>query len=107
MYAESYPPGPIQAKAYQLVAISAGGTTRPISNADIGLSRPALASRYIRPLSRGDTSAGRWLVDRLNRLGPDSVVQLRLETLNYRLVERGIAVDTLPDVVYTPTRETR
>jgi hypothetical protein len=39
----------------------------------------------------------------MNRLGPDSVAQIRLETLRYRLVESGIAVDTLPAVVYPPT----
>jgi hypothetical protein len=108
MYAQSIPPGPIQAFVWQLVAVAADGTTRPINNKDVGLSKPGLTSRYTRPFSRGDTSAGRWLVDRLNRVGPDSVAQIRLETLRYRLVESGIAVDTLPDVVYPPTpRETR
>jgi hypothetical protein len=103
MYAQSTPPGPIQAFVSQLVAVSPHGTTREITSRDVGLSVPALASRYTRPFSRGDTSAGRWLVDRLNRVGQDSVAQIRLQTLRYRLVESGIAVDTLPDVVYPPT----
>jgi hypothetical protein len=108
MYAQSYPPGPIQALVRQLVAVSAHGTTRPITSKDVGLTTPAFESRFIRPFSRGDTSAGRWLVDRLNRFGPDSVAQLQLESLRYRLVDSGIAVDTLPDVVYVPTgRDTR
>jgi hypothetical protein len=103
MYAQSYPPGPIEAFVRRLVAVSADGTTRPITYKDVGLTVPALESRYVRPWSRGDTSAGRWLVDRLNRVGPDSVTQLRLKSLRYRLVASGIAVDTLPDLVYTPT----
>jgi hypothetical protein len=108
MYAQSYPAGPIEAFVRRLVAVSASGTTRPINYKDVGLTVPALESRYIRPWSRGDTSAGRWLVDRLNRVGPDSVAQLRLKTLRYRLVASGIAVDTLPDLVYVPTpRDTR
>lgn len=103
MYAQSTPPGPIRAFIYQLFAVSPNGTTRKITYKDVGLSGPVLASLYTRPFSRGDTSAGRWLVDRLNRVRPDSVAQIRLETLQYRLVESGIAVDTLPDVVYPPT----
>lgn len=103
MYAQSTPPGPIQAFVQQLVAVSPRGTTRKITYKDVGLSVPALASRYTRPFGRGDTAAGRWLVDRLNRLRPDSVAQILLETLRYRLVESGIAVDTLPDVVYPPS----
>lgn len=103
MYAQSTPPGPIEAFTYQLVAISPQGTTRKLSSKDVGLSTPALGSRVTRPMSRGDTSAGRWALDRMNRLGPDSVAQIRLETLRYRLVESGIAVDTLPAVVYPPT----
>lgn len=107
MYAQSYPPGPIQAFVRQLVAVSADGTTRPITSHDVGLTVPALESRFVRPWSRGDTAAGRWLVDRLNRVGPDSIAQLRLESLRYRLVHSGIAVDTLPAVVYPASRATR
>ena len=100
MYAQSTPPGPIQAFVSQLVAVSPHGTTREITSRDVGLSVPALASRYTRPFSRGDTTAGRWPVDRLNRVRQDSVAQIRLQTVRYRLVEPGIAVDTLPDVVF-------
>jgi len=39
----------------------------------------------------------------MNRLGPDSVAQIRLETYRYRLGESGVALDTLPPVVYPPT----
>jgi hypothetical protein len=66
------------------------------------MSAPALAAIYTRPFSRGDSSAGRWLVDRLNRLGPDSVSQVGVRVIRYRLVRAGIAVDTLPDVLYPP-----
>jgi hypothetical protein len=102
MYARSTPPGPIQAFMYQLSAVSAHGTTRTITAKDIGLSTPGFNGLYIGPFSRGDTSAGRWLLDRLNRIGPDSVAQIRLQRLQYRLIDSGIAVDTLPGVVYPP-----
>jgi hypothetical protein len=107
MYAQSTPPGPIQALVSQLVAVSPHGRARKITYKDVGLSAPALASLYIRPFGRGDTSAGMWLFDRLNHLGPDSVAQIRLELLRYRLVESGIAVDTLPSVVYPPATPPR
>jgi hypothetical protein len=101
MYAQSYPPGPIEAVTRRLVATSRHGTSRPIAYRDVGLTSPGFSSNYLQPLGRGDTSAARRLVDRLNRLGPDSVAQLRLETIRYRMVDSGVAVDTLPVVVYS------
>jgi hypothetical protein len=103
MYAQSSPPGPIEAFMYEFVAMSPHGKARKLSNKDVGVSFAALGSRVTRPMSRGDTSAGRWLLDRVNRLGPDSAVQIRLETYRYRLVESGIAVDTLPAIMYPPS----
>lgn len=103
MYARSTPPGPIEAFVNQLFAVAPNGTTRKITHKDVGMSSPALAAIYTRPFSRGDSSAGRWLVDRLNRLGPDSVSQVGVRVIRYRLVDSGIAVDTLPDVVYPST----
>lgn len=102
MYAQSYPPGPIQALSRRLVATSPQGTTRQISNKDVGLSRPVFRGTYLQRFGRGDTSAARWLVDRLNQVGPDSVTELRLETLRYQLVDSGITAETLPVVVYPP-----
>jgi hypothetical protein len=101
MYAQSYPPGPIEAFTRQLFAISRHGTRRAINYKDVGLSSPGFSSGYLAPFGRGVTAAGRWLVDRLNRVGPDSVAELRLETLRYRLVDSGVALDTLPPVVYS------
>jgi hypothetical protein len=106
MYARSTPPGPIVAFVNQLFAVLPDGTVRKINYKDVGMSAPALAAIYTRPFSRGDSTAGRWLVDRLNRLGPDSVVQVGVRVIRYRLVDSGIAVDTLPDVVYPPTTPT-
>lgn len=100
MYAQSTPPGPIEALTRQLVATSREGTRRVITSKDVGLTLPGFASNYLAPFSRGDTSAARWLVDRLNRLGPDSIAELRLETTRSRLVDSGIALDTLPPVVF-------
>jgi hypothetical protein len=106
MYARSTPPGPIEAFVNQLFAVLPDGTVRKINYKDVGFSAPARAAIYTRPFSRGDSTAGRWLVDRLNRLGPDSVVQVGVRVIRYRLVDSGIAVDTLPDVVYPPTTPT-
>ena len=100
MYAQSYPRGPIEALTRELVAISRDGTSRSITYKDVGLTLPGFTSQCLAPLGRGDTSAGRWVVNRLNRLGPDSVVQLRLMTIRSTLVDSGVAVDTLPLVVF-------
>ncbi|HKT58923.1 MAG TPA: hypothetical protein VJQ46_02665 [Gemmatimonadales bacterium] len=100
MYAQSYPPGPIEAMRRELVAISSRGTIRPVSYHDVGLTRPGFSGNYLMPLGRGDTSAGRWLIDRLNQVGPDTIVRIQLETIRWRLVDTGIALDTLPGVAY-------
>ena len=102
MYAQSYPPGPIQVDFRQLVAVSPDGARHEVDESDVGLSRPSFRNNYLAPLTRGDTTAGRWLVDRLNRLRPNSVTQVRIQTVRYRLVDGdpGVAVDTLPVVAY-------
>jgi hypothetical protein len=103
MYAQSTPPGPIQALTRRLYAVTPGGTAREITSVDVGLTLPGFASNYLAPISRGDTAAGRWVINRLHQVGMDSVVQLRLVTARSTLVDTGIAVDTLPVVVYPPT----
>jgi hypothetical protein len=102
MYARSYPPGPIEVVIRELVAVSPEGAQHEVGARDVGLSGPAFRNNYLAPLSRGDTTAGRWLVDRLNRLRADSVTQVRIETVRYRLVDGdpGVAVDTLVVVAY-------
>ena len=100
MYAQSYPPGPIEALSGKLLAISRQGTIRQVTNTDIGLPGAVFRGTYLARFRRGDTSAGRWLFDRINDVGSDSVKELRLETLRYRLVDSGITADTLPLVVY-------
>jgi hypothetical protein len=96
MYARSYPAGPIEVVLRRLVVTSHNGATREISQRDVGLSSPAFKNNYLAPISRGDSTAARWLIDQLDRIGPDSVAELRLETTRYRLVDPGVAVDTLP-----------
>jgi hypothetical protein len=102
MYARSYPPGPIESVLRQLVAISPDGTRHEVDQGDVGLSGPTFRNQYLAPVTHGDTTAGRWLIERLNRLSPDSVTQIRIETVRYRLVDGdpGVAVDTLPVVAY-------
>jgi hypothetical protein len=104
MYAKSFPPGPIEAVLRTLIAISPDGKKRTVGNKDVGLTSPGLSSNYVQPFERGDTSAARWLVDRLNRFGPDSVAELRLVTVRHRLVGSRVVVDTLPITVYRPAR---
>jgi hypothetical protein len=102
MYARSYPAGPIEVVLRELVAVSPQGAQHEVGPKDVGLSGPAFRNNYLAPLSRGDTVAGQWLIDRLNRLRADSVTQVRIETVRYRLVDGnpGVAVDTMTVVAY-------
>jgi hypothetical protein len=105
MYARSYPAGPVEVDIRELVAVSPSGGRREIVQKNVGLSTPTFNNNYLAPFSRGDTAAARALINRLNRAGGDSVVQLRLETYRYRLVDPGVATDTLTPIVFpaTPT----
>jgi hypothetical protein len=100
MYARSYPPGPIDLVMRELIAVAPDGKPREVNYWDVGLSSPAFKNNYLEPFSRGDSAAARWLVERLDRVGPDSVAELRLEIVRHRLVESGVAVDTLPGMVF-------
>jgi hypothetical protein len=86
------------------MAISRDGVSRRVTYRDVGLSGPGFNDNYLGPFSRGDSAAARWVVDRLNRTWPDSVFELRLETVRYRLVDSGLAIDTLPALVYRGAR---
>lgn len=101
MYARSYPPGMIDMVTRKLIAISPRGMQREVSYRDVGLSLPAFNNNYLESFARGDSAAAEWLIDRLNRVGSDSVTELRLGVIRYRLTDSGVAVDTLPDMVYT------
>jgi hypothetical protein len=103
MYARSYPAGPIEIVTRELIMVPRSGPSRAISQYDVGLTWPAFNNNYLAPLSRGDSAAARWLIDRLNTTGPDSVAELRLQTIRHRLVEPGVATDTLPPQVYPAT----
>ncbi|MEP6688259.1 MAG: hypothetical protein ABJC36_07905 [Gemmatimonadales bacterium] len=105
MYARSYPAGPVEIVTRQLIVTSRSGASRQISQYDVGLTISAFNNNYLAPVSRGDSAAARWLIDRLNATGGDSVVELRLQTIRYRMIEPGVATDTLPPLIYraTPT----
>jgi hypothetical protein len=107
MYAQSTPAGPIQAMTRRLYAVAPGGTALPITYKEVGITSPGFASSYLAPIGRADTSAARWVLNRLHHVGMDSVTQLRLVTVRSTLVDTGIAIDTLPTVVFPPSPEAR
>jgi hypothetical protein len=100
MYARSYPAGPIEVETRQLVATWRSGASRAVTQYDVGLSWPAYNNGYLAPISRGDSAAARWVIGRLNRFGGDSVAEIRMQTIRYRLIDPGVATDTLPVLVY-------
>ncbi len=105
MYAKSYPPGPIVAAIRKVFATSALGKHQEVTPRVVGLSGPAFRNTYMVPLERDDTMAARKLMGRLNRERRDSVVQLRLELTQYRLVDSGVAVDSASAKVFPPSSD--
>jgi hypothetical protein len=96
MYAKSYPPGPITATMRKIVGTSAGGKREEITPKLVGLSGAAFRNAYGVPLWKGDSAAARELMDRINRGRRDPVRELRLESIEYRLGNHGVVVDTAP-----------
>jgi hypothetical protein len=94
MYAKSYPPGPITATMRKIVGTSASGKQEEVTPKLVGLSGPAFRNAYGVPLWKGDSAAARELMDKINRERRDALVELRLESIQYRLGANGIVMDT-------------
>jgi hypothetical protein len=52
------------------------------------------------PLANGDSSAARALLARIAARQTEPVVELRLETTRYRLVDTGVVRITSPAMIY-------
>ena len=107
MYAKSYPPGPVIVTMRKIVGTSAGGKREEVTPKMVGLSKPAFRNAYGVPLGKDDSAAARQLMDRINRGRRESLVELRLETIQYRLTDTGVAVDTAPAKIFPASPVTR
>src|SRR5690349_7743414 len=100
MYAQSYPPGPVQAKKRRLIGTTAKGADVALTHQVVGLSGPAFGTTYIAPIYRGDTSVARELLARVNRGRSDSIIRLRTSGEVYTVTDTGLRTDSLPVLTF-------
>jgi hypothetical protein len=66
----------------------------------LGLGYFAFARFYLRPMWAGDGSAARELAERLNRGREDPIIELRLESETYTVINGGIVKEFNPVLAY-------
>jgi hypothetical protein len=100
MYKSSSPPGPVQTQTRRIIATTTEGRDEEVTPELLGLSVTVLESWYLRPMGRGDSTAARRLMDRLNRDLDDPIAAVRLESVLYTVTDTGLARQDRPVIVY-------
>ena len=100
MYKDSRPPGPITMWKLRLIGVTAKGESERVTPPLVGVSGSALGRMYILPMLRGDSSAARGLITRLNREGQDPIVELRLVRETYTVTDTGLVRRDDPAITY-------
>ena len=100
MYKNAAAPGPIQAQKRRIIGTTSKGQAEEVTTHLLGLSITVLEARYLRPMGKGDRSAARALITRLNRGRDDPFVELRLESETYTVSDTGIVRQDNPVVAY-------
>jgi hypothetical protein len=100
MYKKARPPGPIKGWKTHVAAITASGDSHRVNPELVGLSGSATAELYLQPWMKGDSSAPRRLLLRLNRDRQTPFVQLRLARETYLVSDTGLVRDDPPVLTY-------
>jgi hypothetical protein len=100
MYNDASPPGPVEAVNREFTGVTRQGREVEVTASLAGLGPPAFTRLYIRPMLKGDSTATRRLLARLNRGRADPFVELRLSGEHYQLTDAGIVAEPLPVTVY-------
>lgn len=100
MYKNSRPPGPIEANQRRIIAVTSAGRRDTVTPRLLGLSITVLEQRFLRPLATGDSTPVPQLIERLNRNGEDSVIELQVESETYTIADTGVVRTDNPVVTY-------
>lgn len=100
MYKDSRPPGPIKGWKTSVIGITARGVSERVTRPLVGLSGSAIGRMYIQPMARGDSSAARRLIARLNRQRQDPIVEIRLDRETYWVTDTGLVRKDAPTITY-------
>ncbi len=100
MYKDSRPPGPIKGWKTRIIGVTARGESERVTPFLVGLSGSTIGRMYIQPMAKGDSSAARRLMTRLNRERQDPIVELRLERETYTVTDTGLVRTDDPAIIY-------
>jgi hypothetical protein len=100
MYSNSRPPGPIEARKTRIIGVTVQGRPEEVTSQLVGLPPHTVAELYTSPMRRGDSSAARRLLRRINSKRADPFVELRLQVESYMLTDGGVVKREAPGITY-------
>jgi hypothetical protein len=100
MYKDARPAGPIKGWKTRVTATTATGGTAMVNSDLVGLSGPTIGRMFLQPWIKGDTSAARLLLNRLNRGRSESFVQLQMTRETYTVSDSGLVRGDPPLLTY-------
>ena len=106
MYAKSHKPGPIETTKRRATVSTSSGDSQLVTSRVIGLNTPALNHLFIVPMWRGDSSAAKKFLGRLNRHRDDPFVAIRIDGTKYKLVDGAVLTEPLRPVRYNMNAST-
>jgi hypothetical protein len=100
MYKDSRPSGPIEARETRLMGVTSAGNPQVLTIDILGLPKPTIQKLYIKRMRAGDSSAAQQLFRRINAHSPEPFVEIRIESIMYRLTDSGVVVGENPVLTF-------
>jgi hypothetical protein len=100
MYKDARPAGPIKGFKTRVTAVTATGRTALVNTDLVGLSGSTVGRMFFQPWTRGDTTAPRLLLERLNRGHSEPFVQLQMARETYTVSDTGLVRGDPPLLTY-------
>ena len=100
MYKDSRPAGPITGWKTRVTARTASGKTEVVNTDLVGLSGSTIGRMFVQPWGKGDSTAARRLLLRLNRGRAEPFVQLQMVRENYLVSDTGLVRSDPPVLTY-------
>lgn len=93
MYTKSSGPESVRTEKSRVIGLTLSGKEIEVDEELIGLNFFAYNGLYLRHMQRGREWAARQLAERLNSRRQDPIVSLRVETVEYRIVDQGLTTE--------------
>ena len=100
MYKDARPAGPITGWKTRVTATTSSGKTELVNTDLVGLSGSTIGRMFIQPWGKGDTTAARRLLLRLNRGRAEPFVEIQMARETYMVSDTGLIRADPPVLTY-------